>query len=160
MNLYSPETARFLTGEALAEQTAAFLNAADPRCADFNEYGHGEQLARLLLAAYDAGALERLPDETISNPEGAWWGAGTQNVSAGFAASLAFAANDWGFDPLEVRTQLAGEPVDWNELSEYATEHADWINPRFTSAWWDAQEAYDEYEKNRPATAYGDAIFD
>ena len=144
-NIYSVEVVRYISGDKLAEQTAAYLNAADPRCADFNEYGHGEQLARLLLAAYDLGVLVWEEHRGVGRNDG-WIVQQTEGVSYSFAQSLVFAADDWGFVPDEVREELAGEPVDWDELSQYAIESPEWISPRFTSAWWDAQEAHDRKE--------------
>ena len=124
-NIYNVEVVAYLSGIKLAGLTSDFLNANDYRCADYNEYGHGEQLARLLLAAYDLGAIEWEPSK--GKGDSAYWRHREGRlVQFRWARSLAMAATDLGFDPDEVRVWLAGEARDWACLSEGFEQSGDW----------------------------------
>ena len=141
-NIYSADVAAHLSGSRLAWATAEFLNANDRRCKDYNEYGHGEQLFRLLLAAYDLGAIQWDGSEGEGD-SGYWRAEQVDGVRYKWAQSLGLAADDIGFYPDEVRAQLAGEPTDWDCLSEGFEDSQHWY---LSSLWLDAQEAHEKEE--------------
>jgi hypothetical protein len=139
-NIYSADVVAYFSGEKLADLTTEFLNANDYRCADYNEYGHGEQLARLLLAAYDLGAIQWEPSKGEGDPA-YWQHREGKLVHFRWARSLAMAATDLGFSSDEVRAWLAGEARDWACLSEGFEESGDWDLRYF---WYCAQKNHTE----------------
>lgn len=143
-NIYSVEVVSYMSGDKLAELTAAFLNANDLRCADYNEYGSGEQFARLLLAAYDLGAIRWEPSRGEGD-SGYWRSYETDGVSGYWSRTLGMAATDLGFYAVEVREWLAGEPRDWDYLSEDFRDSEEWD---LHYLWYHAQKNYEEDQNN------------